>query len=720
MSESGTDEYDAWVNRVLGYDIIARRNANREQTQSEGRARSNSFTLGEKRGAPSKEEAAYLKRRGEVTQHAKSLEAQDAKLPEGVTAKLQEATGLAVRRNYTQAITSLEAADLLVTQAQEELAALKDIKKEYASIGPQVRQQTKAGDTDPPWFAEAIKPAEALLGTISRGLYGNERLSSAELADPLEKLKALMPSVSNADGVRNSYADYMAKTRPEVASALVIKPGSDQGIARVQQELREADTALSTAATLEQTKDLLKSATEKLKQVQDLSTARVSDLARSNTKKSDVRKKVVDFMKDDPGILKRLAETPDGRAVLDGLMNDIGKTAKGKTDNSFVLGALEARFGAKFTGDLENSAGPRLYSVFKMVPDEHTRGNDKIAEVKRNKNYKPTSWYGADEDEDEGVGAHHIVLNAVRTGGIKGWIVDTVAGGDNFLTHGAQKYQNVKGGKKLNAFDHVTLHEIGHGVDEMEGFMESHGKDPKFGGWESRTVDQVADAIGNGMGFYTQFKAQPAAFLKTYLLSALSKGFNPAKLKEHGKAATMVTKESLLGDAGVKEAEAKRNLTVGTLKKRKQDALKKIALTGHGKKLAQAAIEEIMGGTSAETVVDRLMALKPGPNLDWTALEKHEAVKRCTEIKLSGSENGLWEKGDKAGGFAVGGLVYQQSYADNWCSYDPTALTGRVTNYQFRSPSEWFADAYACYFLGKLPDNHPLASWLAEQGAPEE
>lgn len=58
--------------------------------------------------------------------------------------------------------------------------------------------------------------------------------------------------------------------------------------------------------------------------------------------------------------------------------------------------------------------------------------------------------------------------------------------------------------------------------------------------------------------------------------------------------------------------------------------------------------------------------------------------------------------GDTAnGGDAIGGRIYQESYANKWTSYkvaSRTAIGGGVSPYQWRAPGEWFAEAYAAYY----------------------
>jgi hypothetical protein len=58
--------------------------------------------------------------------------------------------------------------------------------------------------------------------------------------------------------------------------------------------------------------------------------------------------------------------------------------------------------------------------------------------------------------------------------------------------------------------------------------------------------------------------------------------------------------------------------------------------------------------------------------------------------------------------------VFQQSYDgdDNWVSYALSARSSKVTDYQFRADGEWYAEAYAAFFVNKLKDSHPLHALL--------
>lgn len=77
-----------------------------------------------------------------------------------------------------------------------------------------------------------------------------------------------------------------------------------------------------------------------------------------------------------------------------------------------------------------------------------------------------------------------------------------------------------------------------------------------------------------------------------------------------------------------------------------------------------------------------------------------------------------WASQSTAQQIAIDGVVYQESYTQNWTSYQLAARSRGITAYQFRAPAEWFSELYAAYHSGKLKDNHPSAGWLSDLTSP--
>jgi len=83
----------------------------------------------------------------------------------------------------------------------------------------------------------------------------------------------------------------------------------------------------------------------------------------------------------------------------------------------------------------------------------------------------------------------------------------------------------------------------------------------------------------------------------------------------------------------------------------------------------------------------------------------HELVEQLRAIHADGS--------GQAGARApreVGGRCFIRGYAGYLISFDGPAYARRVSDYQFRAPGEWFAEAYAAYFNPDHPGGAALKS----------
>ena len=149
------------------------------------------------------------------------------------------------------------------------------------------------------------------------------------------------------------------------------------------------------------------------------------------------------------------------------------------------------------------------------------------------------------------------------------------------------------------------------------------------------------------------------------------------------------------------------------------------ALADGGSPLAGDA--EVIGLAGAQLVnhVDVVAGMKASPAYAGWSAEKKEKVEACPvlpQLKAGFASATPWYK-NPAGGPVLGGRVFIESYAGrNWYSYDSAARAKKVSQYQFRAPGEWFAEAYATYHepdpggVGKLlePRDASTKAWLDE------
>jgi len=430
---------------------------------------------------------------------------------------------------FERAMQSLRRPALTAEQATALRAALTT---EYMALRPGFSSQLALGAADPDWFASQRLPARNLRDTLDRLTTAGDATDPDELRRSVEALKRLTPVVTDMNTKRDALTLFHSRQDALVALALALPATGQPAMAQAQAALRAALARIVPATPLA---DVSPAATQRLIDAAQSALAAVQQaladdlLVRAMGRdKSALRAELAAS----PDVLKLVADRAEGRKLLDTLMADLGTTARGAADNGFVRQALNARYDAKFLGDLDASAGPRLYRVFGRMPESHTLFNDKIAHVKRNRNYKPASWYTIDADPGEGVGRNSIVINGVRTGGVKGWATDLIAN-----TSPVTRYRNVQGDRAMNAFDATTLHEIGHGVDEKIGFMDRQGSQSQYGGWQSHTATEVADAVGTHTGFFSSFAAQPHDMLQRLLEHALAPGFSIDRFRRGAAAA---------------------------------------------------------------------------------------------------------------------------------------------------------------------------------------
>ena len=110
----------------------------------------------------------------------------------------------------------------------------------------------------------------------------------------------------------------------------------------------------------------------------------------------------------------------------------------------------------------------------------------------------------------------------------------------------------------------------------------------------------------------------------------------------------------------------------------------------------KAALEWVMANRAPAKVSTRLK------RLTWfKALKTKKRDALIADPMVEAVVTGLkspWYNASATGGVLIGSYIYQESYANQWVRYIQAARSKKVSQYQFRAPGEWFAEAYAAYY----------------------
>jgi len=509
-------------------------------------------------------------------------------------------------------------------KAKEEYLKLKaKTQKTIASLGPAVAAD-KFGSPPHEYFKGAVKLYQETTHEMAKGEQQNDYPAARNAARNLDKFVPQFLDTGFGELKRDwtERSERAQKMLDGITAGAF--PGSD-GKALKAALTRATDAMTRTAEPHYEIALAIATFDPLDHEVKAVRTAAVQGLLKGGSKAPKAaRAKAIALMKHDKDVMNALADEPGGQELLDAMVGDLGGKAKDADSKAFVRSAITARFGTKLDDkDLTTKYLPRLYKVLGMVPGSHTLDNPMLKIINRKRTKLETSG-----DYTDGTGI--INLKAPRTGLV-----------DSLVSFGAWALPEKLIGKQLpggvSQFDALTLHEVGHSVDDKKKFMDGKAGSVTFGGWQKHTVDEVAHFLGDARGFFDDFADLGKPFLKAYLAAVLQK------------------KKKIENEAGV------------------------------------------------------TAALPNGAKPDWKKLARHAAVDHAENIRLKGESKGLWDGGDSAANkYAIGGSVFQESYGGKWVSYALSARAAKVTDYQFRADGEWYAEAYAAFFLGKLKSGHPL------------
>lgn len=432
------------------------------------------------------------------------------------------------------------------------------------------------------------------------------------------------------------------------------------------------------------------------------------------------------------GAKKAAFDSDESRQRLDNVVGDIGAKCKTQEDLDFVKEAMKTRFGLQsFEGDLTNTNVIAFYKTFKLVPDSHTLKNNRLTVVERTQSLESIESFYQPEEGDHTGGK--MVIKAMRTAGPLTVLQNDIIG--------PCLLEGVTGSKRLDQFTWVTLHEIGHAVDESEGFMVRRGGE--FGGWTKHATADVTKMMVKKFCAQTNCPRKFGAAFIGEIVAGKDPSTVARVLAEWGaeRFAGEVPSVATLreSDALVRLQQACDQYAVDgwppstevifneVMRLRPRDLTVRNAL--------QSVIEMVLDErTTIDAAIDAARrdlqnrtTMADAPN--WRELSRAPILAWYKNAKLKEPSNAILAAikmlsgGDawvRAGEHTIDGRNWHEAYAGDWYSYDPGIWANRISNYQMRAPGEYFAEAYAAYYLDKMPTTAELYDALEELDEKEQ
>lgn len=201
---------------------------------------------------------------------------------------------------------------------------------------------------------------------------------------------------------------------------------------------------------------------------------------------------------------------------------------------------------------------------------------------------------------------------------------------------------------RMNVFDGTIIHEIGHAVDgTAQKYSKAYPKTEPGGGWKWYTPEGAVDAM---------LAAAPTKLPPSWIEEMLPKG--PEDI-------------------------------VRVVKKTVDVA---VVLTNIRKAYVEAA-------KSNSRVRDEANAIDPKGGL-WKLMRSQTVAKALEPAYV---DQNPWMNHGKQVKF--GDRYFHEGYPGEWYSYLSDRYDAKLSKYQFRDPSDWFAETYTCYYITVDPAN---------------
>ena len=210
----------------------------------------------------------------------------------------------------------------------------------------------------------------------------------------------------------------------------------------------------------------------------------------------------------------------DKPAERDKKLDELATSLTGKEDldsQTTMRAAIALRFGIEFaTSDEFNNplgAGIKklgsLYDVLKMVPAAHLKAKEGTMQL----TYKE-SLPGSEDEGRPNKFAKRDVPNDTSGAKVSTIVLTLPTDGEKIKKKNAKDEQT-----ELEYFASTALHEIGHAVDDKEGYMAAHRASAGYGQWAPSDRNQVKEKWAAALG--TRFDGDHKADLETFVDACL-------------------------------------------------------------------------------------------------------------------------------------------------------------------------------------------------------
>ena len=313
----------------------------------------------------------------------------------------------------------------------------------------------------------------------------------ANIPEAKKVLEAATTACEAARTTADNYADYatMRTTTKATYDGLNGLPAAQKSL--ITEELTEMERKLTEAAA---------KADREQKPGDAINLLKAVDTKASEAKVKTEMLATLNSSAPNKDYLKLLMSESGGTKVLDDVVKGLDET---KATRNTLAAAIEVRFKCDVaqylskddetyfgTSDLSapDKSMKRIYELLLKVPDSHARDNPKVNKIRR-------------FQEDTGGASYNssgrISLNCGRAD--EGSNHAAQLNSPRYFPDGVDPDCQVRDDRKdadVKYFDWATLHEVGHAVDDKQGFMRTNQAKSEYGGWEvyGDSVDETAAA----------------------------------------------------------------------------------------------------------------------------------------------------------------------------------------------------------------------------------